>query len=277
VIEVRDDVGRRVALAQPAQRIVSLVPSLTETIFALGAGEAVVGVTRYCTEPVGRVERVERVGGTKNPDLARIRALNPDLVLMNAEENRKEDFEALEQAGLQVFVSFSHRVRAVVELLHRLGILAGALAAAERMVTELRQAVVETERSDAAPRVRVFCPIWKNPWMSFNRDTYADDMLWIAGGHNVCRDRAERYCTVTLEEVAAAQPEVILLPDEPYVFRDKDRASLAPLRDTPAYQTERIHFIDGKALSWYGPRTSFGLTYLRDLLHRPTASVDPAN
>jgi ABC-type Fe3+-hydroxamate transport system substrate-binding protein len=266
VIEVRDDVGRRVALAQPAQRIVSLVPSLTETIFALGAGEAVVGVTRYCTEPVGRVERVERVGGTKNPDLARIRALNPDLVLMNAEENRKEDFEALEQAGLQVFVSFSHRVRAVVELLHRLGILAGAVAAAECMAAELHQALVETERSDAAPRVRVFCPIWKNPWMSFNRDTYADDMLWTAGGLNVCRDRAERYCTVTLEEVAAAQPEVILLPDEPYVFCDKDRASLAPLDDTPAHKAERIHFIDGKALSWYGPRTASALRYLHSLL-----------
>ncbi len=266
MIAVVDDANRRIALPHPARRIVSLVPSLTETLFALGCGQAVVGVTRYCTEPTGTVERITRVGGTKNPDLQRIRALHPDLVLVNAEENRKEDFEALEGAGLNVFVSFTHRAREVNDLLRKLGALAGTSTAARRMGGELTQTLAQVETVHSAPRPRIFCPIWKNPWMSFNRDTYADDMLWLAGGQNVCRDSAERYCQVSLADIAAEQPEVILLPDEPYVFRRKDLQDLEPLRETAAFQRKRVHFIDGKALSWYGPRTARSLRYLQALL-----------
>lgn len=266
MIEVVDDAGRAGVLNTAACRIVSLVPSLTETLFALGCGAALVGVTRYCTEPAGAVDRVERVGGTKNPDLARIRILQPDLVLINEEENRREDFEALESAGLTLFVSFPHRVRDVVGLIDRLGRLTGSHAAAQQMAAELTQTLRELESAPPSPRRRVFCPIWKNPWMSFNRDTYADDLLRLAGGDNICGARQERYCTVSLEQIAAADPEVVLLPDEPYVFAVKDLPSLAPLSGTRAYQSGRIHFIDGKALSWYGPRTAAALPYLRRML-----------
>lgn len=266
MIETLDDAGRRVVLPRAAQRIVSLVPSLTETVFALGAGAAVVGVTRYCVEPRTGVQGVEKVGGTKNPHIERIIGLQPDLVLVNAEENRKEDFSGLEQNGLTVFVSFSHRVRDVDDLVRRIALLTGTVGAGAVLTAELEEALREVERRDGVHRPRVFCPIWKNPWMSFNRDTYADDMLWLAGGENVCRDRAERYCAVRLEEIAAANPEVILLPDEPYVFAAKDLSALAPLARTPACRSNQIHFIDGKALSWYGPRTAAGLRYLRALL-----------
>lgn len=272
MISVRDDLGRRIVLTEWARRIVSLVPSLTETLFGLGCGDAIVGVTRYCTEPAGTVDRVEKVGGTKNPAIERICALQPDLVLVNAEENRKEDFEALERAGLRVFVTFPHHAGDIVGLIRRLGELTGCDAEAERISADLQQALAqvlaEMERREDPRRSRVFCPIWKNPWMSFNGDTYADDMLWLAGGYNVCRDRPQRYCRVTLEEVAVAQPETILLPDEPYVFAPKDLAALTPLQETPAYRARRIHFIDGKALSWYGPRTASGLRYLRGVLSR---------
>jgi ABC-type Fe3+-hydroxamate transport system substrate-binding protein len=266
VIQVCDDVGRLVILAHTPRRVVSLVPSLTETLFALGCGDAIVGVTRYCTEPAGKVERIERVGGTKNPDVARIAALQPDLVLLNAEENRKEDFGALEGSNLNVFVSFSRRARDVLQLLRRLGELMGAAAAAMRLVEDLSQTLAELERSAVEERPRVFCPIWKNPWMSFNDDTYAGDMLSTAGGRNICAGQPDRYCRVTLEQMVAERPEVILLPDEPYVFQHKDLAALAPLGGTPACQRSRIHFIDGKALCWYGPRTAGALRYLRDLL-----------
>jgi ABC-type Fe3+-hydroxamate transport system substrate-binding protein len=268
VIAVRDDVGREVVLARAARRLVSLVPSITETVFALGGGEALVGVSRYCTEPAGRVERVEQVGGTKNPDVERIRALRPDLVLVNAEENRREDFDALDAAGVTVFVSFPRRAREVSDLLTRLGELTGTASAAARMAAELTCALEEMEVPRPRGAARVFCPIWKNPWMSFNRDTYADDMLHIAGGHNVCGDRPERYCTVSLEEIAALMPEVILLPDEPYVFRAKDLAALGPLSGTPASRNQRVHFVDGKALSWYGTRTAAALRYLEAQIQR---------
>ncbi len=270
MIEVDDDVGRRVILARAARRVVSLVPSLTETLFTLGCAPSVVGVTRYCSEPASMPEHVRRVGGTKNPSLEGIVALRPDLVLVNAEENRREDFDALERSGLTVFVFFPQRVRDVVGLLLRLGRLTGTTVVAEEIASELRRALQAAERSAAAEKPLVFCPIWKNPWMGFNADTYADDMLSLAGGRNVCRGRAERYGVVDLEEIAALQPDVVLLPDEPYVFSAKDRAALAPLRQTPALRHDRVRCIDGKALSWYGPRSAAAVRYLHGIIHAAT-------
>ena len=266
MIRVVDDAGRALALPHAARRIVSLVPSLTETVFALGGGESVVGVTRYCTEPAAAVAHIARVGGTKNPDIDRIVALRPDLVIVNAEENRREDFAALEVAGLMVFVSFPRRARDVALLLHRLGALSATEPAAAAMVSELERTLALMDATAPPHRARIFCPIWKNPWMSFNRDTYDDDMLWIAGAENVCRDREARYPSVTLADIAAAQPEVILLPDEPYVFQEKDLPALAALRDTPAWRERRVHFVDGKALSWYGARTAAALGVLRRII-----------
>jgi ABC-type hemin transport system substrate-binding protein len=277
VIDVVDDLGRRVTLDRPAQRIVCLVPSLTETLFALGSGARLVGVTRYCVEPAGCVGQLPRVGGTKNPDIERIRRLRPDMVIMNAEENRKQDYAALEEAGLARFVSFPHTPGDVVGLLRRLGVLTGSAAQAARYARELRHALSEVGAGERVAVRRVFCPIWKNPWMSFNHDTYADAMLTLAGGLNVCRDRAMRYCQVTLEEIAALTPEVILLPSEPYVFTAKDLPALAALSQTPAGRQRRVQFIDGKALSWYGTRTASALPYLQAMLARPgPADAPPA-
>ena len=266
MIVLRDDLGREVTLAAPARRVVSLVPSLTETLFALGRGDAVVGATRYCTEPKDLLQRVERVGGTKHPDLTRIVALEPDLVLINSEENRKQDFDALLSAGLTLFVCFPRRVHHTLGVMRRLGLLVGATPVADQLLGELEQVLAECASLVGCTGPRVFCPIWKNPWMSFNGDTYTDDMLSLAGGRNLCRERAERYCTVSLDEIARMEPEVVLLPDEPYVFAPKDLPALQPLADTPALRAGRVHFIDGKALCWYGPRTAPGLRYLRRLL-----------
>jgi ABC-type Fe3+-hydroxamate transport system substrate-binding protein len=266
VLEVDDDLGRPIRLAQPAARIVSLVPSLTELLFSLGCGPTVIGVTRYCVEPADAVAAIPKVGGTKNPDLAAICGLLPDVVIANAEENRKADFDALESAGITLFVTFPDQLNALPSLMRRLGRLTGRSPAAERLAIDLEAALAEATLADEAPRRRVFCPIWKNPWMTFNRHTYSDDMLWCAGGANVCRDLPERYPSVDLATIAPLAPEVILLPDEPYVFGTKDLPSLVPLAHTPAQRNGRIHFIDGKLLSWYGPRTAPGLRSLKKLL-----------
>ena len=108
---------------------------------------------------------------------------------------------------------------------------------------------------------RVFCPIWRNPWMSFNRDTYAHDVLLRAGGENVCAAESERYPNVDIDAILAAAPEVILLPDEPYRFAERHRQELRALIDSA-----RIHLVDGKALSWYGPRTAAAVKYFREKL-----------
>ena len=259
-MDLSDDRGRTLRLGAPPRRIVSLVPSLTELLFALGAGDAVVGVTRYCTEPPARVAPLPKVGGTKNPDLAAVEALAPDFVVMNAEENRREDFEALAAAGLTVFVSESKTVADALALIPRLAAAVGHAEEGRRLV-DAQEAGVAAVVSEASRRAAVpyFCPIWKRPWMTFNADTYAHDVLRVAGGANVAADRPERYPEVTLEEIAATAPAVVLLPDEPYPFSARDRAALAPLADTPALRDDRVHFVDGKALSWYGPRIADGI------------------
>lgn len=250
-----DDLGRTVELAATPERIVSLVPSLTETLFAIGAGLRVVAVTRYCEEPVADVARLPKVGGTKNPDLQAIVELAPDVVVMNAEENRREDFETLAAAGLRVFVTepktILDGIRSIAQLAELTACAHGtALAAEQECRVRATLAQVEGRRP-----VRYFCPIWRKPWMAFNADTYTHDMLRAAGGLNVCARDPTRYPTVTLDAIANAAPEVVLLPDEPYRFTEKDLAALAPL----GLARDRVHFVDGKALAWYGPRIADGL------------------
>ncbi|MBP1685375.1 MAG: periplasmic binding protein [Deltaproteobacteria bacterium] len=273
MISITDDVGREVRLRFAARRVISLVPSLTETIFALGRGNVIVAATRYCTEPRAGVHRLERVGGTKNPDVPRICALNPDLVIASAEENRKEDFDALTRAGVTVFVAFPLRAGAVAELVRRLGALLGAPLAAETLAREQEEALRQAKQRRAKRLARVFCAIWKDPWMSFNRDTYAHDMLSCVGARNVCAARDERYFAVTLADIAATAPEIILLPNEPYRFGPGVLSDLGPLCATPAWQANRIHLIDGRALFWYGARTAAGLRVLRSVVTTPNRNA----
>jgi ABC-type Fe3+-hydroxamate transport system substrate-binding protein len=258
----RDDFGRPVPLSEPPRRMVSLVPSLTELVCVLGAADRLIAVTRYCSEPAEVVGALPKLGGTKNPDVDAIVALAPDLVLVNGEENRQEDFQALIAAGLSVFVSFPRTVAESEQSIERLGAVIETRQAAAAMAAAMAAA-----RSAAPPALtRVFCPIWRKPWMSFNRDTYAHDLLRCCGGDNVCAGGTERYPLIDLHAVAQADPEVVLLPDEPYPFGERHRAGLAALAQTSAWRTGRVHFVDGKALSWYGPRTAPALRFFRTLL-----------
>jgi ABC-type Fe3+-hydroxamate transport system substrate-binding protein len=125
---------------------------------------------------------------------------------------------------------------------------------------------VELATAGRAP-VRVFCPIWRNPYMTINRDTFIHDMLRACGGKNIFLDHPTRYPTVSLEEVAGRKPEVILLPDEPFPFAEKHLADLHALGDVPAVRAGRLHLLDGKVLSWYGPRIAESLRTLMGVLH----------
>jgi ABC-type Fe3+-hydroxamate transport system substrate-binding protein len=212
-----------------------------------------------------------RVGREKDPELAKILALFPDLVIANIEENRKDVVEHLRAAGVPVWVTYPRTVRDGIRLIRELGEVTGADAAATVMAEPLEARYTEAARRMAERRpVRVFCPIWRDPYMTINRDTYVHDMLALCGGANVFADRAERYSTVTLPEVARAEPEVILLPDEPYRFRRVHLADFESLAEVPAIRSGRVHFVDGKLLSWYGPRIGQALEQLWPLL-----SADP--
>ncbi|MGH7789973.1 MAG: helical backbone metal receptor [Candidatus Binatia bacterium] len=260
-----DDAGRSLRLAAPPQRIVSLVPSLTELVCHLGAAHRLAGVTAYCTEPPEVVATLPHLGGTKNPQVDEILALAPDLVLVNSEENRRTDFDALLAAGLAVFVSFPTTVAGAATSIERLGRVLDLEAPAGALAGRIA-AAGEAAATPGMAALRVFCPIWRRPWMSFNAETFAHDLLRCAGGENVCAGLAERYPTLELDRVAAADPQVILLPDEPYPFSERHRSALRGLAGTTAWQQGRVHFVDGKALSWYGHRTPDALALFARLL-----------
>ena len=270
-----DDLQRVISLPAYPRRIVSLVPSITETLFALGAGERVVGVTDYCTHPPEEVARVTKVGGTKDPHLEVILQLAPDLVILNDEENRREDFTWLAERGLPLYVTAPRKVADGIAMIDKLGALLGCQPQSAPLAQTLRSRYDRLATEVAGqPRLRVFCPIWRKPWMSFNRDTYIDDMLWCGGGENVLRTKTERYFTVTLAEVKTLSPQVVLLPSEPYPFAAKHIVHLTPLRDTPAGQAGHFYCVDGRALCWYGPRIADGLEQLARLFAYVRATID---
>jgi ABC-type Fe3+-hydroxamate transport system substrate-binding protein len=208
------------------------------------------------------VARVPKVGREKDPDVGKILALTPDLVVANVEENRREVVEALRLAGVAVWVVFPRTVAEGIALVRELGALTAAGPAADRLADGLESAYAARRRDPGGRPRRVFCPIWRDPWMTVGRDTYVHDVLAVSGGLNIFADRGDRYPTVTLEETAARAPEVILLPDEPYRFRPAHLPLLAALRDTPAMREGHVHFVDGKLLSWYGRRLGEALRRL---------------
>jgi ABC-type Fe3+-hydroxamate transport system substrate-binding protein len=252
VRQVADARGRPLALPDRVARVVSLVPSLTEWLVLAGVGDRLVGVTDWCVEPAEVVARLPKVRGTKNPDLPAIRALQPDLVVANAEENRKLDVQRLEAGGLAVFVTMPTTVAGAVAELRGLASAVGDLPAAAGIDAALVAAL--------AAAFRYACAVWRDPWMWLGRRTYAADLLALAGAEPVLDDPATRYPKLDPEAVATLGPEVVLLPSEPYAFGPADAEEVA------AWSGARVELVDGRALTWYGPRIPAALAGFRALL-----------
>jgi ABC-type Fe3+-hydroxamate transport system substrate-binding protein len=226
-------------------RVVSLVPSVTETL--LDWGVTPVACTRFCEQP-----ELPHVGGTKNPDIARITELRPDLVVMCVEENRREDADALSEAGVTTTALSIDSVGDVAPALRR---LAGLVGVDPAWVDDL-----DAGPSLAGDRLRAFVPIWKRPWMSLAGGTYGSSLLASIGVDNIFAASAERYPTVTLEEAHARRPDVVLAPSEPYPFRQRHVPQLE--------EVAPVVLIDGQDLFWWGARTSAAIERLRRQLDR---------
>ena len=220
-------------------RVVSLVPSATETLLAWGVTP--VGVTRFCDCP-----GVPAVGGTKDPDPVAVAALEPDLVVVCDEENRREDAETLAGAGLRLHVV---RIRAVADVEAELGALAAAVGVG----------APAPSLPPAAPEVvlRAFVPIWRRPWMTLSDDTYGASVLRHVGIADIFGDAPERYPQVSLADAAARRPDVVLAPSEPYPFGERHRAELE--------QVGPVVAVDGRDLFWWGARTGAALRRLAGL------------
>lgn len=234
------------------ERIVSLVPSLTELVYWLGAGDRLVGRTTFCVEPA-EVVSVARIGGTKNPKVDRIVELAPDVVLSIREENRREDVEALKAAGLDVWVTDPNTVPEAVMTIRDLGGLLGAAAKAETLAGAIEAAL---HAPIPEPPLRVFVAVWNRPLMGLGSESYGHDLIERCGAVNVLRDRP-RYPELTREELRELKPDLILLPDEPFPFDGSHAAEFSEI--APA------QVVDGRLLWWYGPRLPEALTMLRGL------------
>src|SRR5580693_1444625 len=273
-VTLTDDLGFRLELKSPPQRIISLVPSWTETLFALGLGSQVVGVTKFCVEPADGVASIAKIGGTKNPDLRAIAELKPDFVIANAEENRREDVEKMRAQGIAVLTTYPKTIPAAVESILKLGKALSKESEANAMAREIVRNVSGIEASvgvwSKLP-FRVFCPIWKNPWMAFNADTYAHDVLRMLGFNNIFAAAGERYPTTTLAEAIERKPDIVLLPDEPYEFKDRDIEELKKV--LPPGLARRVMIVSGRDLHWYGTHMVKGLTTLAAKLARLRAAL----
>ncbi len=236
---MHDDLGRPVRSPVPPQRVVSLVPSLTEAIAASAPG-LLVGATDWCTHPVDL--DVARVRGTKNPDVARIVALAPDLVVANREENRRIDVERLESAGVRVWVTAPETVPDALDSLGRLLTLAVGLDDEPGWLAAARDAW-----SGPPPHVqaRAVIAVWRDPWMVVGQGTFSGDLLRRLGIENAFDDAEDRYPHTSVEEIRAHSPDLVVLPDEPYAFSAADGPEAFPGLD--------CRLVSGRLLTWYGP------------------------
>lgn len=296
-LRILDDRERELVFASPPRRVVSLVPSDTDSLFALGAGDRLVGRTRFCVAPEGEVDRIPALGGPKDPDVEAIVALAPDLVIANQEENSRTPLGALITRGVPVFISFPRTVAQGVGHVARLAKMLGLLgddrarAAIALGYSALRQAEALLEADALAGRapLSAFVPVWDSPLITGTAETYLSDALRLAGARNVFADRKRRYPLaadlglapdlpaeqagdrdtrwprVAEGELVARAPEVVLLPDEPYAFSEADAARFRA-KDLPAARSGRVARCNGKDLTWHGAWSAEALPRLRALV-----------
>lgn len=276
------------------QRVVSLVPSTTESLFDLGFGERVVGITDYCVHPAEKLVGLPRLGGPKNPRIPDLLALHPDLVIANQEENTSASVQALSAAGVPVWVTFPHNVHQSLKVLWQMAQLFRSQEAAAQVQLLEQNLAWEDAAASNRSKLCYFCPIWyaetqaAQPWyMTFNKHTYCHDLLHVFGGENAFANRERRYPLAAdlnradlqapgerdtryprlgLEEVRRANPQIILLPDEPFPFDERHLQQISEtLSETPAVRNGRVHLVEGSLITWQGTRLARALRDLPSL------------
>ena len=248
----------------PPRRVVSLCPSITETLVAIGGLSRLAAATRYCVRPKGLLWGLPRIGGTKDPDIRRILDLKPDLVFANQEENRIEDVRAIEQAGVEVDVTFTRTVADVPASVRQWGgrLGSGSEEQADGLARSIEEAHASLLRDRPARPFQYAYWIWKDPWMTISDDTYIADLLRLAGGLNVFAAETERYPAAEPSESARRGASVQIFPSEPYPFRRNRHDGLT--RDLFGSEAVRL-FVNGDDYCWHGARTLDGLKAMREL------------
>jgi len=252
-----DMMSREVEFNYPPQRIVSLVPSQTELLYDLGLNEEVVGITKFCVHPEEWFRSKERIGGTKKLNIEKIRALKPDLIIANKEENEREQIEEL-ATELPVWISDIQNIPQALQMIQVVGLLVDKEEKANSLVDDIVAGFTALQKAATPKLVAYF--IWYDPWMSIGRDTFIHNMIQTVGWQNVLADKT-RYPELTLDELKAYDPELVLLSSEPYPFKEKhvqEIKAVLPNAD--------VRLVDGEMFSWYGSRMMKAIPYLSELV-----------
>ncbi len=249
MLVLEDQIGNKISLGQSASRIVSLVPSITELLAYLQMDDQVMAITKFCVHPDNWFNSKTRIGGTKNPRLQDIIKLNPDLIIANKEENRKEDIEYLKQYS-QVYVSDVVDMAGNLKMIADIGILTGKTVLAEELLSGISKALQDLPIYTPSSALYF---IWKSPWLSVGADTFIHHMMQLAGFSNLLAAQT-RYPEADIKNWNLDPPEYVLLSSEPYPFTEKHISEVQEI-----FPNSKIILVNGEYFSWYGSRVLMAL------------------
>jgi ABC-type Fe3+-hydroxamate transport system substrate-binding protein len=256
MFESIDQLGRQHRFENRPKRIVSLVPSQTELLHYLGLEQAVIGITKFCVHPSDWFKSKPRISGTKNVNIEAVKALQPDIIIANKEENVKEQIEALETIA-PVWVSDINNLEDALAMIEAIGKLTNTNQKAEELIKEIQSRFTQLQPPNT--KLKTAYLIWRKPYMTVGGDTYINNMLQYAGFENVFTNE-KRYPAVTIEQLAETKCDLLFLSSEPYPFK---QAHISELQE--ALPNTNIVLVDGEMFSWYGSRLLEAATYFKDL------------
>ena len=251
-----DQMNKAVHVQQAPKRIISLVPSQTELLFDLGLDEQIVGVTKFCIHPADKVKHTAKIGGTKQLNIKSIHNLQPDLVIANKEENEQTQVEEL-MKHYPVWISDINNLPAALDMITKVGEITGRQERADEIVKDISQQFQWLKPARA--KLRVLYLIWRKPYMAAGSGTFIDSMLQLCGFENVIG--AQRYPELSVDELIAAKPDVLLLSSEPYPFGQKHNDEFKLM-----LPDVKIELVDGELFSWYGSRLLHSPVYFNKLM-----------
>ncbi|MGB1003408.1 MAG: ABC transporter substrate-binding protein [Salibacteraceae bacterium] len=241
-------------------RIISVVPSLTELVWDLGLGNELVGITRFCIHPKENLKGIKKVGGTKTLNIEAIKALNPDLIIANKEENSKSDIVQL-MPQFNVLLTDIYNLEDSISTIIQIGELTGKTEKAKALAKDIRLSFRNLITKKPKNVLKVAYVIWKNPLMVAGNNTFINDMLDQSGFINAIIDTNSRYPEISKEELIQLNPDLIFLSSEPYPFKNKDKKEFELI-----YPNARIVLVDGEMFSWYGSRLALAPNYFEKLI-----------
>jgi len=253
----RDALNRVVEITYPPQRIISLVPSITELLFDLGLEKRIIGVTNFCVHPIEKTKTMTHIGGTKDFDITKILALKPDLVIANKEENPKNEILKLAEK-VPVFVTHVTGLSSALQMIEQISQITNKTKEGLWIIEEIKAQFQKLKRP-VELRKAIYL-IWRKPYMTINGNTFIHDMMLRAGFQNVFSQKTESYPVITAEEIKNSEAEIILLCSEPYRFKEKyipEFLDLLPSAD--------VRVVDGEMFTWYGSRMRLAADYFESL------------